>query len=241
MIKLTLPLFLMIVVFFSGCSKRHHPSMENKTLLLQPGGGAKDDGQDCLVAYREMDDDYYANENHSGNPDIAAIRWTYNADDAGEGTTRTYIKFIGLTQIPSEANIVDARLSLYGVQSSVAAPNVGNSFYPGSPYESYVDNSCWIKLVTGDWDESSITWNNKPGTSETGRAAVPASTSQWNFDAANIDVTEMVTQMVKTGKNYGFCLELQNEQIYRGMIFGSSEHSDSLKRPKLVVNYKIRK
>ena len=98
-----------IVIIHASCSKKH--PFEYKQLILQPGPDAKDEGQDCLVAFRETDNDLYASSNHSGNPDVAAIRWTYNADNAGEGTNRTYIKFIRLSEIPSEAEIVAAKLS----------------------------------------------------------------------------------------------------------------------------------
>jgi len=237
--KLILPLLLLaIVIIHASCSKKH--PFEYKQLILQPGPDTKDEGQDCLVAFRETDNDLYASSNHSGNPDVAAIRWTYNADNAGEGTNRTYIKFTRLSEIPSEAEIVAAKLSLYGVESGVAAP-IGNSYYPGSPYETYTDNACWLKRVTGDWSEATITWNNKPATTEVDKASIPASTTQWNFDVPNIDVTKMVKQMVTSGENNGFCLELKNEQIYRAIVFGSSEHSDPSKRPKLIVNYKVRK
>jgi hypothetical protein len=119
--KLILPLLLLaIVIIHASCSKKH--PFEYKQLILQPGPDAKDEGQDCLVAFRETDNDLYASSNHSGNPDVAAIRWTYNADNAGEGTNRTYIKFTRLSEIPSEAEIVAAKLSLYGVESGVAAP-----------------------------------------------------------------------------------------------------------------------
>ena len=69
-------------------------------------------------------------------------------------------------------------------------------------------------------------------------ATIPASTSQWNYDAPNIDVTDLVNDMLNT-QNYGFCMELQTEQIYRSLSFASCKVSDSTKWPKLVVTYKL--
>jgi len=231
---LTLSLALLSVIAISdSCKKKTSPTYEDKQLVLQPGS---DVGQDCLVAARESDGDLYASSNHSPNPDVTALVWTYNADGAGVGVNRTYIKFTELSSLAPEVEIKSARLYLYGVKSGVAAP-IGNSYYPGSPYESYGDNACWLKRVTGSWSEDAITWNNKPGTTDDDKASVPASSSQWKFDAPAIDVTEMVKTMVKTGENNGFCLELKTEEIYRGIVFGSSEHADATKRPKLVVDY----
>lgn len=234
--KIVLPALL--ATLFTGslvsCSKKYTPppKPELNTITLQPDSK---DGQDCLVAYRETDNNLYADANHSPNPDVTAIRWSYNADGAGDGTNRTYIKFVGLSSVPKTAQVLEAKLSLFGVQSGVAAP-LGNSYYPGSPYFSSGDNSAWLKRVTGDWTESQITWNNKPGTTDEDKASVPPSTDQWNYDALNIDVTEMVKKMV-AGDNYGFCLQLKEEEKYRSLLFGSSEAANQSKRPMLVVKY----
>lgn len=206
---------------------------EAEELILQPGPG---EGQDCLVAYRETDDGFYAGENHILNPDIAALCWTYNEVYAGVGVNRTYFKFTGLSEVPATADILYARLSLYGMETGVAAP-LGNSSYPGSPYTDYGTNNAWLKMVLSDWADSTITWNNKPATSDEYQAAIPASTARWNFDVVDIDVTNMVRSMVKAGQNYGFCLQLQKEEIYRSILFGSSEAENPAKRPKLVVQY----
>jgi hypothetical protein len=226
------------ILFSFKCSKEdsHGDKDKKKDLILQPGPGK---GQDCLVAYRETDNDQYASANHKLNPDVVAIRWTYDADNAGEGTNRTYIKFTELSEVSPSADIISAHLSLYGVTSGVAAP-LGNSYYPGSPYEAFGDNSAWLKRVLADWTDSTITWQNKPATTDNYQVMVPASNAQWNYDAVNIDVTNMVREMVTKQENYGFCLQLKTEQIYRSLLFGSSEATDQSKRPKLVVRYKAK-
>jgi hypothetical protein len=67
---------------------------------------------------------------------------------------------------------------------------------------------------------------------------VPASTSQWNYDVKDIDVTQLVDDMLNT-ENFGFCLQLQTEQVYRSLSFASCKVADSSKWPKLVVTYKL--
>lgn len=232
-----LPALALVVIWTSinsfYCGKNHDKG-DRKELVLRPG---PTDGQDCLVAYRDNDGDLYASSSHSGNPDFTAIRWTYS--EAGEGTNRSYIKFTGLSNIPATAEIISAKLSLYGASSGVAAP-LGNSYYPGSPYAPFGENGAWLKRVLGNWSDSTITWNNKPATSDEHQAAIPASTSQWNYDVSDIDVTNMVREMVKKSENYGFCLQLKEEQIYRSILFSSSEANEESKRPKLVVQYVIK-
>jgi len=164
---------------------------------------------------------------------LAPSAWTYWGLP---GIERTYFKFEEVSSIPQDAKIISASFTLYGVSSAVHPPQ-GNSFYPGSPYNSFGTNETWLKRVTGNWDETTITWSNKPGATDLNKVALPASTSQWNFDVADIDVTKLVRDMVANGENYGFCLEMQQEQDYRSIVFGGSRSTDSTKRPKLVVEY----
>lgn len=82
-----------------------------------------------------------------------------------------------------------------------------------------------------------MTWNTQPTVTETNRVALSASTSQWNYNVIDIDVTEMVKSMI-SGTNYGFCFMLQNETYYRSMTFGSPNNTNAAKRPKLVIEYR---
>ena len=92
--------------------------------------------------------------------------------------------------------------------------------------------------MIGNWDATTITWMNKPGTTEENKVAIPASTSQWNYTVTDLDVTNLVKDMVANNQNYGFSFQLQTEQIYRALSFGSSKSTDPSIRPKLVVIYK---
>lgn len=207
-----------------------------KTLILQPG---PTEGQDARPAdiqgcspgnpYGNVANDVY------DLADLAAGAWTFGANGCSTGQLRSFLKFTGLSVIPQSATILSAKLSLYGVTSSVSWSQ-GNSYYPGSPYT--LTNELWLKRITASWSESTITWNNKPTVTDVNRVAIPASTLQWGYDVTNIDVTEMVKSMVNNANsNHGFCLMNQIEEIYRSMTFASSDHSDATKRPKLVVTY----
>lgn len=210
------------------------------TVTLQPGAT---EGQDAKPAAMQgcSGGSSYANVpniNFPNDPDLAIAAWTFNADGCATGQYRSFLKFTALSNIPQTATILSAKLSLYGVTSSGASPQ-GNSYYPGSPYNSYGTNACWIKRVTGSWTETGITWNNQPSVTDANRIAIPASTSQWGYNATDLDVTEMVKAMVNnTNSNNGFCIMLQVEEYYRSVNFASSDHTDATKRPKLVVTYK---
>jgi hypothetical protein len=225
-------LSLFFIFTFTNCQKEtttvNITDTLIKTLVLQPG---PDEGQNCLVNSTSL----YAAYNINGNPDIVASTWTYNAQGGTQGTARTYLKFIGLDGMPDSAIILSAKLSLYGISVGTASPQ-GNSGYPGSPYS--LDNDCWLKRVTADWNPDSLTWNNAPSTTDVNESAIPASTTQWNNDANDIDVTGLVDDMLNT-HNYGFCLQLQTEDIYRSLSFASCKVADPAKWPKLVVQYKL--
>jgi hypothetical protein len=97
-----------------------------------------------------------------------------------------------------------------------------------------------LKRVLGNWEETTVTWTNKPATTDVNQVSIDASTSQWNYNV-EVDVTGMVKDMVSNNQNYGFCMQLKTEQIYRSLIFSSSEATDPTKRPKLVVEYEVKK
>jgi hypothetical protein len=201
------------------------------TITLQPGPA---EGQDCLVIYRETDNGLYARTNQNFQKEFGAACWTYASQDAGEGTTRAYLNFTRLKKLPEGTIIKSARLSLYGITVSVPHPQ-GNSWYRGAP-SYYEENSCWIRRVTGEWDQKTINWNNKPGMTEEHKVALPASTSKWNFDAVDIDVTQLVKDMVNKMQVYGFGIALRSEKTLRCISFGSCERTDNpARRPKLVL------
>ena len=206
-----------------------------KVLTLQPG---PEEGQDAFIFLRNGDPNVTGNSTAGNEPSLIYMRWTWNSAGLGEGSMRSFLKFVGLSIIPSNSEIVSAKLSLYGPSSDPHAPH-GNSHYPGSPYLSYAsENMGWVERVTANWDELTLTWYNKPGTTSTNRVAIPSSTSLWNYNATDLDVTEMVKTMVSGSSNFGFCLSLQNEAIYRSVIFASSDSPNPALRPKLVVTYK---
>lgn len=198
------------------------------TITFRPG---LKDGQDTYVSKIDNDpNDGNVNLNYKN--EILASKFYYYGQLA---TQRGYIKFDSLlSRIPATANIISARLYLYGVASAPNSFPYGNSYYPGS---SNPVNNCYIQRVVGtNWKEGTITWNNKPNSTTIDQATLPASTSQWNYNAST-DVTAIVKTMRSLGKNFGFCMKHVTEEPYRVVIFSSSESTDVTLRPRLVVKY----
>jgi K319-like protein len=204
-----------------------------KTLVIQPGAVT---GEDGYVVYAPG---VYDGNGNAGTNELIAEYWTYVAQGGTTGVTRSFIKFTALDTLPAGATIVSAQLSLYALSFTPYAGYMGDSYYPGSPYNSYGDNKVWIQRATADWDKSTLTYNNQPATTTTDEVEIPASTSQFNYNVSNLDVTQLIQDMKATpNTNYGFCLRLENEAIYRNMAFdASATKPDSSTGPKLVLTY----
>jgi hypothetical protein len=85
-----------------------------------------------------------------------------------------------------------------------------------------------VALVTGDWDESTITWNNKPASGET--------LATWSGSAgglASINVASQVQSLLSQGYT---TLSLRIfSSAGSGMITYGSQEGDALKQPLLEV------
>jgi len=208
----------------TSCKKDGKPDPTEKTLTLQPGPS---DGNDVYVSWLATDPSW-ANTNNSNNEntnrELSAVAWTFNGDLT---LTRSYLSF-DLSKIPSNAEIISAKLSLYGLPSSNVSPQ-GNSG----------DNKIIIQQVTDNWNEATLTWNTQPTLSASNQIEVGPTTEAFNADLNNIDVTLLVKAMRSIpDKTGGFMIKLKNENASRSLILTSSEYSDPTRRPKLEVVYK---
>lgn len=231
----------------ASCIKReipipHPPSGNDSTvsvndtdaaLILRPDSTT---GQDCYVskldstASEPSDGGVNLNWTH----EIVMSRWSLSQYYYDTATQRSYIRFDSLAKIPSTATVTSAVLYLYGESSSITFP-YGNSYYP---YSTNPPNPVLVQqVVGGTWDQTTITYNNAPALTSVGQDTIPASTSEWNYNAS-VDVTNLVKKMVASpSTNYGFGLRLVTENIYRDMVFSTCEAADSTLRPRLVVRY----
>ena len=124
---------------------------------------------------------------------------------------KIYIKF-DLPSPNEEYHIIKAEIRLY-------------QFYYEKNYDYYV----YAHRILEDWDENSITWNNRPSI-----ASEYTSCERWTFkndEWKSIDVAKDVVPMM-LGKidNYGWALKTTQSYEYK---FYSREHSDN--RPHLKI------
>lgn len=197
-------------------------SLEGSILKLKLRPNTQN-GQDAYVDHLDSDPET-GNHNQNYVPELPINKWTVNGDPI---STRSYLRFDSLVLIPTNAKLISATLYLYGLSRSLNTPQ-GNQG----------DNTCLLqRVVSSNWLESTITWNNQPSTTTTNQVIIPASTSQWNYNVA-LDVTKLVKGMVANpASNYGFGIKLATEEIYRSIVFASSEAADHGLRPTLIVKY----
>jgi hypothetical protein len=180
------------------------------TLTLQPGAEGKDSR---IWSKPDM-----VNNNAGTSEYGGATAWTWSGV---EGVMQLLVQF-DLSAIPTGAVITDAKLSMYHYVSSL---NMDNG-----------DNALYIKRITSTWDESTVTWANKPTVTETNKVSVAAFATGTNM--LDVNVTQLVKDMI-TNSNNGFLIMLQTEQKYRTFNAVMSDHAEAAKRPKLVVTYTV--
>lgn len=214
---------LIISIVFLGCKKEDCPSSSNSS-----------GSSTCTVVLKNALDAHIqtstsspnnANSNTGSAPELPAFSWTVlGAQVYG----RFLIKF-PLDTILSGSQILSAKLYLFGYPEnypSFAIPQ-GNSG----------DNVLLVQRVTASWDESTVTWNNQPTTTSADQIELPASTSIWNYNVLEADVTTLINQCF-TNNNFGLLFKLKTEQNYRSIGFLSNEYSVSSMRPMLLVTYR---
>jgi len=159
------------------------------------------------------------------SPEITIDAWTTSGQ---LWYLRNVFKFDELSSIPANATVTSAHLYLY----SNPHPLTGNLV--DANYGS--DNAMQLQQVTSDWSPSTIGWYNQPSTATSNQIIIPA--TDQSFKDLDIDVTNMVNAMVRSGANYGFRLKLVDEVLYNSRIFVSSYNTSYPdKHPKLVVTY----
>lgn len=158
--------------------------------------------------------------------ELAGAAWTYNGDVYG---VRGLIKF-DLTSIPQNATIISAKFSIFSHPKPLNGDHINAN--------SGSDNAFLIQRVTSVWIPSQVNWKNQPTTVTTAQIEIPK-TSKPFLDIPDIDVTNLLSEMVSSNKNYGFMMRMKNDEMYSCRIFCSSKFTDASKHPKLVINYKI--
>lgn len=192
-------------------------------LLLKPGPL---EGKDAFVWWLTTQAGQYGptnSTNYGTHQNYNAMEWTWS----GSPGRRYGLIDFDLSVLPPGSDIHHAALSLY------QNPNSGDGLHSSQSGS----NASVLQRISGPWNESTVTWNNRPPVVSADQVVLAQSTSPTQ-DYLGIDVTGMVAAMVlDTATGHGFQLSTITPQHYRKMVFASSDHPDPLKWPELKVCY----
>jgi hypothetical protein len=173
--------------------------------------------------------------NFGNATELMYMDWTWNAWNCPGGTIRSLIRFNEIDALPTNIFLQSADLTLFGVPTSL---QWGNNQFPGTSLN--FDNSGWLRRALTPWNEQTVSWSGtfpQPAVSTIDQIGIPPSTSQWNWNTT-INVLPHVQNILNgTNTNYGWMMQLQNENTYRSVIFASSDYPDAARRPRLCVTY----
>lgn len=191
-------------------------------LILQPDST---DGKDANFT------SVLPNLNIGKSLDFHVMTWTWNAAGLGAGSRRTLIYF-DLSELPANAIIKEATLDLFFNKTSLDYASVVQQ------YGANTSNQSVLRRVTSPWEESGVTWATQPSVTNENQVFIPSNTG------LETDVTVDITNLIKDQHTYpeqsfGFMMSLVTEQIYRSMIFASSDHPDATKHPRLTISYTL--
>jgi hypothetical protein len=224
-------LYAFAVLAFS-CQKEIEPpaSIEEtfpdvKFLTLQPG---PIEGNAMFVSHNDSDPKWGTTNvfnDQQANKELAIGSYSVNGAVI---KSRAFLSF-NLSGLPANAQVLNARLSLYGLPSYHTIPE-GNQ---GS-------NTCHIQRVTRNWNQATVKWDKQPPTTVQGEVKVPRLRTPYNSNLTDVDVTSLVKD-IETNTFYkkaDFAIKMRREVPTNTIVFASNRHEDSTKRPKLVISYK---
>lgn len=166
---------------------------------------------------------YYPDNNVGDNNYLQSYTWTISGTQV---TCRSVMAF-DLNSIPTGTQIKSATLSLY------YADNLSNDIQGFTGGE----NDLKIELVTQEWDESTITWNNQPSVSTTNAVTIPAD-GDGKVDKPDIDITTLIQTMINNSDgNFGIMISQIEETPYKSSFFASTENELVDKRPILKIEF----
>ncbi len=181
--------------------------LPTKTLTLQPDSAA---GKDT-----------YVNSQAIGTGNFGSSGSMYAVNIASFEYRRSLVRF-DLSSILPGTIINTAKLNLYADLDNFNLPV----------------NSTFLDPLTGPWNEFTATWGNQPGYTDYNRLSIAGSAAA-SMDLLNLNVKGAVVCMVNNPSlNNGWRLWLQNEATTAGRLsLATSDHVNTSRRPKLVVNY----
>ncbi len=173
----------------------------------------------------------WCNTNYGDNIMMQCNAWTYSFLDCGVGINRAMIKFDLNTPLSSN-QIYDGRAELL-----LYFPDVNNQETQNF-MGSATDNMLYVNLISENWQENAVTWNNQPDVLPGYSVLVPSTNNIPSFDDYQISVGDLVSfWFCNPEQNYGFKLRLVNEEYYRRVSFSTKEYNNPENHPKLVCHF----
>lgn len=137
------------------------------------------------------------------------------------------------------------RFNLSAMDASKFVTNATLYLNPTGYNSNMGSTGSWLNRAMGTWSEATVHWDNQPPYTEINRRWIPQHTSTNNY-SANVNITAMVHDILRTNTNNGFLWRLNDERWSTGASgsapnrwvgFASSDHGDAWRRPKLVIKY----
>jgi hypothetical protein len=97
-----------------------------------------------------------------------------------------------------------------------------------------------IQQVIEPWEESTVTWNNQPKTTELNQVFIQPFIRNTNF--IEVDITKLILlPATNVLPNHGMLFKLNTNEKFKGFRFASSDFADAGMRPRLSIHYTLAK
>ena len=139
--------------------------------------------------------------------------------NTGSGTRYSFLHCPGLPKLDSSCTVTKAYLQLYLRDAAADRHYIG------------------VREVTGEWDSSTITYNNMPGVGDRVLDYITVEASDSVNKSYSLDISNLVRKWyTEPESNHGVRLESMTDAI--GYVeFQSSDYSTASRRPQFIINY----
>jgi len=195
-----------------------------KVMYFQPGPDA---GKDAMISDLDKDKNfgtytYFEASYMTAEPNLTVMR------------TRRSLIWFDLSALPKTAVINKAVLRLC---YDVPIP-WDSTIYKVTNTASYIKPYGVLQQITEPWEESKVTWNNQPKTTEVNQVYIYPFIK--NTNVFEIDITNLIVIPASNAlPNNGILFKLSQNNLFKGFRFVSSDYSDATMRPKLTIQYTV--
>jgi hypothetical protein len=191
------------------------------TLVLQPGPEA---GKDAMISNLSPDKNFgshpYFEATFLSEPILTVMR-----------SNRSLI-FFNLGQVPKSAIIKNVSLQL---SYEVPLPWPNDSAITAIPGTEKWFGAV-LQQIVEPWEEYGVTWENQPRTIDANQVYITPFIRNANF--ITVDVTRLFINNIDS-PNHGMLFKHYPSEKFPGFRFASSDHKNSVLRPKLIINYTL--